>query len=126
MLQKFQKRSLKTDAQEGEDEEAKETMQSKKAGKRKVVTYNLRISKAGGLADAEKIQKFCSRQRKIGLLSEMAFKQLPCLEIEVEVRGDTKKNNETGPQRHDKIKRRRKRGTKIEKRSKKRKHIVNI
>lgn len=33
-----------------------------------------------------------------------------------------KKNNETGPQRHDKIKRRRKRGTKIEKRSKKRKH----
>lgn len=29
-------------------------MQTKETGKRKVVTYNLRISKAGGLADSEK------------------------------------------------------------------------
>lgn len=29
-------------------------MQTKEAGKRKVVTYNQRISKVGGLADAEK------------------------------------------------------------------------
>lgn len=56
----------------------------------------------------------------------MALKQLPCLEIEVEVRGGDTKNNEPGPQRHDKIKRRRKRGTKIAKRLKKRKHIVDI
>lgn len=58
MLQKFQKISLKTDAQDGEAEEAEErgekTMQTKEAGKRKVVTYNQRISKVGGLADAEK------------------------------------------------------------------------
>lgn len=58
MLQKFQKISLKTDAQDGEDEEAEErgekTMQTKEAGKRKVVTYNQRISKVGELADAEK------------------------------------------------------------------------
>lgn len=55
MLQKFQKISLKTDAQNGEDEERGEkTMQTKKAGKKKVVTYNQRISKVGGLADAEK------------------------------------------------------------------------
>lgn len=58
MLQKFQKISLKTEAQDGEDEEVEErgekTMQTKEAGKRKVVTYNQRISKVGGLADAEK------------------------------------------------------------------------
>lgn len=58
MLQKFRQISLKTDAQDGEDEEAEErgekTMQTKVAGKRKVITYNQRISKAGGLADAEK------------------------------------------------------------------------
>lgn len=55
MLQKFQKISLKTDAQNGEDEERGEkTMQTKEAGKKKVVTYNQRISKVGGLADAEK------------------------------------------------------------------------
>lgn len=29
-------------------------MQTKEAGKKKVVTYNWRISKVGGLADAEK------------------------------------------------------------------------
>lgn len=34
----------------------------------------------------------------------MSLKQLPCLEIEVEVRGGDTKNNELGPQRHDKIK----------------------
>lgn len=34
----------------------------------------------------------------------MALKQLPCLEIEVEVRGGDTKNNEPGPQRHDKMK----------------------
>lgn len=55
MLQKFQKISLKTDAQNGEDEERGEkTKQTKEAGKKKVVTYNQRISKVGGLADAEK------------------------------------------------------------------------
>lgn len=55
MLQKFQKMSLKTDAQNGEDEERGEkTMQTKEAGKRKVVTYNQRFSEVGGLADAEK------------------------------------------------------------------------
>lgn len=56
----------------------------------------------------------------------MALKQLPCLEIEVEVRGGDTKNNEPGPQRHDKIKKRRKRGTKIAKKLMKRKHIVDI
>lgn len=58
MLQKFRQISLKTDAQDGEDEEAEgrgeKTMQTKEAGKRKVVTYNQRINKVGGLADAEK------------------------------------------------------------------------
>lgn len=38
----------------------------------------------------------------------MALKQLPCLEIEVEVRGGDTKNNEPGPQRHDKIKKKKK------------------
>lgn len=58
----------------------------------------------------------------------MALKQLPCLEIEVEFRGGDTKNNEPGSQRHDKIKKkkRRIRGTRIAKRLKKRKHIVDI
>lgn len=59
----------------------------------------------------------------------MALKQLPCLEIEVEVRGGDTKNNEPGSQRHDKIKKKKKkriRGTRIAKRLKKRKHIVDI
>lgn len=51
----------------------------------------------------------------------MSLKQLPCLEIEVEVRGGDTKNNELGPQRHDKIKKkkRRIRGTRIAKRLRK-------
>lgn len=41
MLQNFQKISLKTDAEDEEAEERGEkTMQTKEAGKRKVVTYN--------------------------------------------------------------------------------------
>lgn len=54
----------------------------------------------------------------------MSLKQLPCLEIEVEVRGGDTKNNELGPQRHDKIKKKKKkkgriRGTRIAKRLRK-------
>lgn len=96
-------------------------MQTKETGKRKVVTYNLRISKAGGLADSEKDLEMLQQIEKIGLLSEMSLKQLPCLEIEVEVRGGDTKNNEPGPQRHDKIKKkkRRIRGTRIAKRLRK-------
>lgn len=56
----------------------------------------------------------------------MALKQLPCLEIEVKVRGGDTKNNEPGSQRHDKIKKKKRRGTRIAKRLKKRKHIVDI
>lgn len=50
----------------------------------------------------------------------MSLKQLPCLEIEVEVRGGDTKNNELDPQRHDKIKKKRCiRGTRIAKRLRK-------
>lgn len=105
MLQKFQKISLKTDAQNGEDEERGEkTMQTKEAGKKKSSPTISESAKSEDLRMLRKIQKCCSRQRKIGLLSEMALKQLPCLEIEVEFRGGDTKNNEPGSQRHDKIK----------------------
>lgn len=60
----------------------------------------------------------------------MSLKQLPCLEIEVEVRGGDTKNNELGPQRHDKIKKKRKKKAHTRdkncKKVKKRKHIVDI
>lgn len=58
----------------------------------------------------------------------MSLKQLPCLEIEVEVRGGDTKNNEPGPQRHDKIKKKKKAHTRDKncKKVKKRKHIVDI
>lgn len=121
MLQKFQKMSLKTDAQDGEDEERGEkTMQTKEAGKRKVVTYNQRFSEVGGLADAEKDLEMLQQIEKNRFTFRNGFKTttVPFIEIEVEVRGGDTKNNEPGPQRHDKIIRRRKRGTKIAKRLK--------
>lgn len=49
-------------------------MQTKETGKRKVVTYNLRISKAGGLADSEKDLEMLQQIEEIQKIMNLAPK----------------------------------------------------
>lgn len=49
-------------------------MQTKETGKRKVVTYNLRISKAGGLADSEKDLEMLQQIEKNRFIFRNVFK----------------------------------------------------
>nr|XP_034339468.1 DEAD-box ATP-dependent RNA helicase 42-like [Crassostrea gigas] len=125
MFAKLEKRSQKTDAWEGEDEEGEEDRGQKKKRrqpKRPAIEKSppniSETAKAGGLGDSEKdVEMFHIKEKNRFSFRNTCKTSTMAKDRKLKSEDEMKKIMNTALQRQDKIKRRRKRGTKNAKRS---------
>lgn len=131
MFAKLQKRSQKTDAWEGEDEEEEERGEEKgrckpkRPAKEKSSSTICETDKAEGLGDAEKDLEILQQKEKNRFTFRNGFKTTTVAkDRKVKSEEEIQKIMNLALQRHDKIKRRRKRGTKNAEKLEKRKENI--